>query len=185
MIFNRHSNIEGQHAFLSPSKYNWTNYDDEKLVTSYMNWLNVQRGTRLHAFAAEAIRLGMKLPRNKQTVNAFVNDAIGFGMTPEQPLYYSENAFGTTDAIGFKNGMLRIHDLKTGRIKASFRQLEVYQALFCLEYDVDPASIESELRIYQYDDMVSENPDPSEILEIMDKIIVFDNRIAELREGSG
>jgi hypothetical protein len=36
----------------------------------------------------------------------YVNDAIGYQMTPEQPIYYSENCVGTADAISFKNDFL-------------------------------------------------------------------------------
>ena len=39
MNFNKHSDLEGCHAFLSASKYHWINYDDEKLVTAYENFL--------------------------------------------------------------------------------------------------------------------------------------------------
>ena len=47
-------------------------------------------------------------------------------MTPEQILYYSDNCFGTADAILFRNNFLRIHDLKTGKIPAHMEQLEIY-----------------------------------------------------------
>ena len=98
---------------------------------------------------AQCIMLNQKLPKSKQTLNMYVNDAIGFKMTPEQILYYSDNCFGTADAILFRNNFLRIHDLKTGKIPAHMEQLEIYAALFCLEYKVKPADIEMELRIYQ------------------------------------
>ena len=32
MIFNNHSNLEGQHAFLGASKYHWINYDETKVA---------------------------------------------------------------------------------------------------------------------------------------------------------
>ena len=104
------------------------------------------KGTELHDFAAKCITLGQKLPKSQKTLNMYVNDAIGFKMVPEQPLFYSENCFGTTDAIAFRNRMLRIHDLKTGVIPAHMEQLEIYAALFCLEYKIKPADIEMELR---------------------------------------
>jgi hypothetical protein len=106
MIFNKHSDLVGRHAFLSASKYHWTNYDEEKLERTYLAALAVQRGNELHAFAHEAIRLGIKLPRNNTTLNMYVNDAIGYRMTPEQLLVYSANCFGTADAIGFKKGLI-------------------------------------------------------------------------------
>ena len=112
----------------------------------------------------------------------YVNDAIGYQMTPEQPLYFSENCFGTADAISFKNNLLRIHDLKTGDTPAHIEQLMVYEALFCLEYEMDPERIDSELRIYQLDDVLIENPDPKDISFIMDKIIYFDKCLNKLKE---
>lgn len=91
MNFNKHSTLEGQHAFLGASKYHWINYTDEKLAETYSKFLAVQRGTVLHEFAAQCIRLGQKLPKSTKTLNMYVNDAIGFRMIPEQILYYSEN----------------------------------------------------------------------------------------------
>lgn len=181
MKFNKHLNLEGQHAFLSPSKYHWINYDEEKLADTYSNFLAAQRGTELHDFACQCIRLGVKLPRNHSTLNAYVNDAIMFKLTPEQPLYYSENCFGTADAIGFRQNFLRIHDLKTGVSPTSMHQLEVYTAIFCLEYGIDPSKIDKELRIYQSDNVVCHNPDSDYILELMDKIILFDKKIEKMK----
>ena len=149
MNFNKHSALEGQHAFLGASKYHWINYDDEKIATAYANHLATLKGTQLHEFAAQCIRLGQKLPRSEKTLNMYVNDAIGFKMIPEQILVYSENCFGTADAILFRNNFLRIHDLKTGVIPAHMEQLLIYASLFCLEYHVKPGEIEMELRIYQ------------------------------------
>lgn len=181
MIFNTYSTLEGKHAFLSPSKYHWINYDDEKLDTTYLRAMAVERGVRLHAFADECIQLGIKLPRSKKTLNMFVNDAIGFRMQTEQILFYSENAFGTTDAITFRNNILRIHDLKTGASPTSMKQLEVYAALFCLEYAKNPHQIGIELRIYQNDEVLVHEPHPDDILYIMDKIIQFDKRIEKIK----
>lgn len=181
MNFNEHYNLRGKHAFLSPSKYHWINYDDEKLDTTFFRAMAVERGARLHALADECIKLGVKLPRNKKTLNMYVNDAIGFKMETEQILYYSDNAFGTTDAIVFKNDFLRIHDLKTGVTPTSIKQLEVYAALFCLEYSKNPNNIQTELRIYQNDEVVVHEPHPEDILYIMDKIILFDKRIEKIK----
>lgn len=177
MIFNEYFHLEGKHAFLSPSQYHWINYDDEKLEVTYKRRQAAALGTRLHEFAAEAISLGIKLPRTNKTINMYVNDAIGFRMQPERVLYFSDNAFGTADAIKFDRGLLRIHDLKTGITPASVMQLEVYAALFCLEYDVSPNDIKMELRIYQNDDVLIHVPDPNDILGVMNKIIHFDKQI--------
>ena len=121
MNFNKHSNYEGQHAFLSASKYYWINYTEEKVMDAYSKFLASQRGTELHAFAAQCIKLGQRLPKSRKTLNQYVNDAIGFKMIPEQILYYSPNCFGTADAIAFRNNSLRIHDLKTGETPTHMR----------------------------------------------------------------
>lgn len=184
MRFNEHSNLDGRHAFLSPSQYHWVNYTDEKLISRYNNYIMAERGTRLHAFAKECIELGVKLPKNNATLNMYVNDAIGFHLTPEQPLYFSDNCFGTADAIGFSKNILRIHDLKTGVTPASMTQLEVYAAIFCLEYDVNPADIGMELRIYQSNEVIIHNPEVDTIFPIMDKIIYFDRFIEEIKQDA-
>jgi hypothetical protein len=95
-------------------------------------------------------------------------------MHPEQILYYSENCYGTADVIAFRRGMLRIHDLKTGVTPTSEHQLEVYAALFCLEYRMRPFDITMELRIYQNNEVRVYEADPDVIVHIMDKIITFD-----------
>ena len=182
MVFNKHSNLEGQHAFLSASKYHWINYDEEKLSQSYLNFLATLKGTELHDFAARCIRLGQKLPKSNKTLNAYVNDAIGFKMIPEQPLYFSDNCFGTADTISFRKDFLRIHDLKTGVSPVSMNQLFVYTALFCLEYGKKPKDISAELRIYQNDEIVVCEPENSVIENIIEKIIIFDKRINQIRE---
>lgn len=181
MRFNDHSHLAGKHAFLSASKYHWINYDEEKLDRVYIAQLAAQRGTELHAFANDAIRLGIKLRSSQKTLDMYVNDAIGYRMTPEQVLYYSENAFGTTDAISFRRGKLRVHDLKTGILTTSEHQLEVYSALFCLEYRMKPFEIEIELRIYQNDEVRVYEADPDVITHIMDRVVTFDKRINEIR----
>lgn len=184
MNFIKHSNLEGQHAFLGASKYHWINYDEHKVAEYYSNFLATQRGTVLHEFAAQCIRLGQKLPKSKKTLNSYVNDAIGYKMTPEQILYYSDNAFGTADAISFddKLGFLRIHDLKTGVTPAHMKQLEIYAALFCLEYRIKPGDIDMELRIYQSDEVLYHKPVAEEIAPIMDKIITFDEVINNIKK---
>lgn len=181
MIFNKHYELEGLHAFLGASKYHWINYDDEKVAITYNKLLAAQKGTELHEYASLCIRLGQKLPKSQKTLNMYVNDAIGFKMIPEQPLFYSENSFGTADAISFRNKLLRIHDYKSGVTPANMHQLEIYTALFCLEYKTKPSDIDIELRIYQNDEILFHNPVEEEILPIMDKIITFDKIIAKIK----
>lgn len=185
MNFNRHLELEGRHAFLGASRYHWIRYDETKLIESYSNFLAVQRGTEVHDFAARCIRLNQKLPKQRKTLNMYVNDCIGFKMTPEQPLYFSDNCFGTADAISFRDDFLRIHDLKTGATPAHMDQLLVYAALFCLEYRVKPGEIKTELRIYQNNEVVCLNPTAEDIAPIMDKIISFDKLINRVRKQEG
>jgi hypothetical protein len=182
MKWQKHSNLEGKHAFLGASKYHWINYSDEKLINAYNTYTAAQHGTELHAFAAQCIKLGQKLPRSKQTLNMYVNDAIGYKMRPEQILYYSDNCFGTADAIAFRNGLLRIHDLKTGTVvPGHMEQLEVYAALFTLEYRITPGDIDYELRLYQNDEIVVHTPSVEEIGPIVDKIMQFDKLINRIK----
>lgn len=173
MIFNKHLEMKDndKHAFLSPSQYHWLNYDDEKLANVYKNRLATEKGTELHEFAATCIKLKQKLPRTRSTLNMYVNDAIAFDMVPEQFLYFSKYCFGTADAISFSHNKLRIHDLKTGLIPAHIEQLEIYAALFCLEYGKRPGSIEMELRIYQNDEAFIFIPTAEDIAPIIDRII--------------
>lgn len=181
MNFNKHYAQEGKHAFLSASKWHWINYDDDKVAESYLKFSAARRGTVLHELAEQLIRLGVKLPRSQKTLNMYVNDAIGFKMSPEQVLYYSDNCFGTADAISYRNGKLRIHDLKTGTIPAHIEQLEVYAAIFCLEYGVNPADIEIELRIYQSNEVIIFEPETEDIENIIVRIIKSDEIINKLK----
>ena len=186
MNFATHSNLKGMHAFMSASNYHWLNYDKDKLITVYDNFNAANQGTVLHDFARQCIELGQRLPDYDITLNMYVNDAISFGLNPEVVLYYSDFCFGTADAINYKNGMLRIHDLKTGVTPAKMDQLYIYAALFFLEYGIKPEETQIETRIYQNDIVTIENPTGSDIKQIMTKIIEFDkilrNHVRENRE---
>ena len=187
MRWNKHFSLHGAHAFLSASKYHWLRYDDEKLRDAYIRAEAAKRGTELHAYAHEAIRLRRRQPHNNDTVNLYINDAISYRMTPEQTLFYSDNCFGTPDAISFseKTYILRISDLKTGETKASPDQLMIYAALFCLEYSYDPIELEKiELRIYRLDNIEEWEADKSEIKQIMDRIVSADLIVQAMREES-
>ena len=184
MNFVKHSNLEGLHAPFSASQNSWLRYDDEKAMTVYKNKKAAEMGTKLHAWAKETIDLGIKQPKSKKTLYAYVNDAIGFKMSTEVVLYYSDRFFGTADAICFRNNVLRIHDLKTGITPVHIKQLEIYAALFCLEYKVKPGEIDIELRIYQNDEVLIHNPTAEDILPIMDKIVHL-NKLLEKADYMG
>ena len=183
MKFYDHKNLSGLHAPFTASQSSWLRYDDDKVIEVYNNKKAAAMGTRLHEWAAETINLGLKQPKTKKTICAYVNDAIGFKMDTEVVLFYSERFFGTADAICFRNGMLRIHDLKTGKvgkIEDHMEQLEVYAALFCLEYKVRPGDIQIELRVYKNDEVISWNPTAEDIVPIMDKIVHFDKLLQKI-----
>lgn len=181
MIFNAHSELRDKHAFLSPSNYHWINYDDQKLESRFIAAMSAKRGTDLHNLAHDAIRLGVKLARTNRALATYVNDAIGYKMNCEQPLFYSENCFGTADTIAFRRGKLRVHDLKTGIVPRYETQLEIYAALFCLEYSINPYDIEIELRIYQREEIRVFTPHPERIADIMEKIVIFDQQIEAMK----
>lgn len=206
MIFNEHSNLTGQHAFLGASKYHWLNYDEETLVQRYNQQWNVTIGTILHNLASDCIKNHIKLSKTNDkhlitlellrngisldifdasqildTLAPFVNDAIGYRMRSEQILYYSDNCFGTADAICYRDGYLRIHDYKSGTIPAHIEQLLIYAGLFCLEYNVKPLDIlETELRIYQNSEILYHKPDAKELELIISKIVKANNLIEKL-----
>lgn len=205
MDWHRHSAIEGQHAFLGASKYHWINYDSDKLFERFSSSYIPTIGTILHSLAKSLIDKKVKLtkadkkvvllrllengvPRSVinmdfiyENLMNYVNDCIGFGMDTEVTLMYSEYAFGTADAINFRDDVLRIHDLKTGAAMAHIEQLYIYAALFCLEYRKKPGEIKIYLSIYQDGEVFEEDPDVEVIAQIMDKIITFDKAIRKFK----
>lgn len=193
MKFKTHLQVEGRHATLSASNHSWIRYDLDKLRVHFDALQAAKRGTELHEFAANAIRLGMKLEDNGATVNRYVNDCIGFRMTPEQTLFYSDNVFGTADAISFRQDpvtsvwVLRIFDLKTGLNEVSIEQLEAYAAFFFLEYNYKVSEIwdiQIELRIYQNDDVRIFEGDHEKIAHIMAQAVFLDKHLAQWRMES-
>lgn len=183
MIFNKHINLEGLHAPFGASKSSWLRYDDEKVINVYQNMKAAEIGTKMHEWAKQTIDLGIKQPRSKKTIYSYVNDAIGFKMDTEVVLFYSERFFGTADAISFRNNILRIHDLKTGQRPVHIEQLEIYAALFCLEYKIKPTEIKIELRIYQNDEILVHEPTAEDILAIMDKIVHLNKLLENIERG--
>lgn len=198
MIWNNHKELEGKHAFMGASNYHWVNYDDVTFEARYYSQFAQLIGTTIHQLAHDCIVSRTKL--NKHDVHLvemtlykafiprsaydpeiilanlipFVNDAIGFHMSSEILLYYNQFCFGTTDAIGYyeRDKILRIHDYKSGVNQADMRQLYIYAALFCLEYHVNPRTLNMiECRIYQNLEVLIDNPSSDVIQEYMDKIV--------------
>lgn len=208
MNWNTHSNLIGKHALFSPSSVHWLNYSTDEdsinaIFARYKAQYSTLIGTTLHEFAEKRIRYCLRMYKtDKNNVmmylldkgipmsvidmdflfdNLFhyVNDAIGFRMEPEVILYYSENCFGTTDAIYFRNKELRIHDYKSGQTPTHIEQPLIYAALFCLEYDIKPMDISTVLRIYQANEIVESTPEPEEIQNAMDQIIRLDKIVSK------
>jgi hypothetical protein len=188
MIFNNHKNLGGLHAPFSASQSSWLRYDDDKILEVYANRKAAELGTKLHNWAKDTIDLGLKQPKSKKTIYRYVNDAIGFKMDTEVVLFYSERFFGTADAISFRDNVLRIHDLKTGKvgkIESHIEQLEVYAALFCLEYKVKPGDIDIELRVYKNDEVYVHNPTVEDIAPIIDKIVHLNKLLEKFDQEEG
>lgn len=214
MIWNRHLNVEGKHALISPSKYYWM-YDsaedfEKRICSSYAQ----QVGTLLHEEAHDRIFFKYSMLKSDKrnvilnllkggipsvvidnldfdsifsNLTTYVNDAIRLRMDPEVVLYFSENCWGTADSILYdeKKRILKIHDLKTGTTPAKIEQLYAYAALFFLEYTY--AKVKDTdicLRIYQNNDIIEEVPDYDRILDIMD-IIRRNDKIAKKIRNDG
>lgn len=208
MTFNRHSELEGRHALLSPSKPYWLNYDNAALDKFFVSSYATEIGTLVHEYACDRIRF--KLPIDIENDEAktglllhlmkngipfrvidldrifanmapYVNDAIGFRMQSEVVLRYSDLCFGTADAIGVRGKQLRIHDLKTGTTPSHMEQLLVYAALFFHEYkrDFRPTTMKVELRIYQNGDILTHQPTIEEIKNTMDRIVAEDRYLSD------
>lgn len=140
-------------------------------------------GVEQHRYAAICIEEGLFQDDERTTVGLYINQCLQYKMHAEVVLFYSPNSFGTVDAIAYRHRILRISDLKTGVSRTSEHQLEVYAALFCLEYKVDPFDLRGiELRIYQDGAVRLYHGDPHFIKAIMDKIVKFDKIINRLRE---
>lgn len=184
MHWNEHYNLRDKHAFLGASKFSWLRYDEEKLKDVFLNLEAKERGTKLHNLAKEHIELRMAMPHNNKTFNKYVNDCIKNNMQPEQILYYSSYAFGTADAINYDESKkkLQIYDLKTGMTPAHMEQLQIYAALFCLEYKVDPFAIEYDLRIYQNDEVIYGDIFSDDIQDIMNIICNFSSIIETMED---
>ena len=210
MIWKDYSDLKkkfkNNHAFCSASNYHWRNYDKEKLIQSKVNSYANTVGTLLHDYAAESIEKGFKAYKGDKrsilrylviennipdyavdidylfpNLMNYINDSIGYRMKPEVFLYYSDNFYGWTDAISYKDGVLRISDLKTGRTPVSFMQLENYAAFFCLDYKVKPSDITKlEFRIYQNGEIIFADPDPKIIHPITEQIIEFNNALENI-----
>ena len=203
MNWNTHSNLIGRHALFNPSGVTWLNYsleeeDIDKIFQRYKGQYAATIGTCLHEYAEKRIRYRLRMYKSDKNsvlmelldkgipltvidldyvydnLMHYVNDAIGFRMDPEVVLFYSDNCYGTTDAIYFRNKELRIHDYKSGKTTPHIEQPLIYSALFCLEYGVKPRDITTNLRIYQADGVIETTPTSEEMEHAMKQIIALD-----------
>lgn len=211
MNFKKHLELNGRHAILSPSSWRWLNDDEESFTKRICSQYLADIGTILHDIARKHIKHRIKLNKyDKKNVMIelvergipafvvdiinldamydnlmrYVNDSVAFKMTPEVVLYFSNDCFGTADAINYneETHFLRIHDLKTGTTPAHMEQLIIYVALFCLEYGIKPSSIYVELRIYQGDDPWICEPPTEQITAAIETIIARNNFMNKMRE---
>lgn len=213
MNFNQHSELRGRHAVFAPSVPYWMNDNEEEAIQRYCSSFATSVGTALHSLAEDHIKYSVKMTRFdkkyvpltllKAKVPAsvvdrlpvddlfdnlmpYVNDSIGFRMTPEVVLYYSDIFFGTTDAIHFdeRERLLRINDFKSGSSPAKMDQLIGYDALFRLEYcpllRIRPEEIRSELRIYQFGEVRLCEPESDEVISVMNHIKALDKTMSGL-----
>ena len=197
MIWHKHLNHDkNTHAFCSASKYSWRNWDVDKLLQMKAASYAAAIGTAVHEYAegniAKKIRIQKgdkhgvlrhlvvekKIPERAinidyifPTLMMYVNDCIGYRLDPEVYLEFSDDFSGTADALQYENRVLQVSDLKTGVRPASFEQLENYASLFCLEYKVNPKDIQKIIfRIYQAGEIQVAEPDPSVIMDVMERM---------------
>ena len=201
MYWNDHHEYEGLHAFLGASQHYWLGWTDQILYQRYKNSFAADAGTVIHDLASRCIKRRIKLtkddinlikmelmnnsiPFNVIDIDKILNNTINFidycidnNMSSEIILFYSKYAFGTTDAISFDGKTLKIADLKTGVIPAKVEQLLIYAALFCLEYNVDPNNIKTELRIFQSGEVLAWEYSGNDIQYYMDRIVETENKL--------
>ena len=195
MNFNKHLELRGRHALLSPSQPYWLDYSEEQLQQRFKSSYAQDLGTSLHELAETLISERIRLKKTDITVPTvhlirsgipraafdmnylypnfmrYVNDAIGYRMIPEQILYFSDECFGTADTISFRDNFLRIHDYKSGSTRAKMEQLVIYTALFCLEYNHKPGDLSGiELRLYQNEEVSCFEPSAEDIMPVINKI---------------
>lgn len=146
----------------------------------YSKYSNLSPDGNVPKYYTTLIENVTRLPKEVfELLVQYINDGIGFKMTTEQPIKYSENIYGTADTIAVSldetEKSLRIHDLKTGDNPGHMDQLVTYAALFCLEYgskyNFKPQDLTYELRLYQWDEIIYYNPTPEEIINVMNQII--------------
>lgn len=211
MRWHDHSDIEGKHAFLSPSKKSWLNYDIDKLEAAYVNSWATTIGTVLHSFAEIRIKRRKRLTKSCRdtldqfmyengipvklidvdkyfdNLSLFVNESIGFRMEPEVGLKISDDCFGHTDAISFdeRDRILRISDYKSGMTEPSMDQLLIYAALFFIEYkkelNLELSNFRTELRLYFQEQVLYFEPDEQTMAHVVDTVLCQNKAVQTIK----
>lgn len=124
-----------------------------------------------------------------EALKYYITDGVGFKMEVELPLQYDESEyfFGTADTLCFNGNTLRIHDFKSGDNPAHIEQLKVYAALFCLEYNIKPYTINIILRLYQLNGIeeivINKDTDGyEEFISIIDTIVSMEKIARDIEE---
>lgn len=203
---NEHPEISDLHAPFSPSQNYWLNYDRKKLLEFWKNRKAQQIGTDVHSFAAEQLRQEYYFRENnlpysnrhshRDIFSLFLNHSMDNWMQPEVAVKYSDICWGHADSLAFnlKKRTLYINDLKTGKHPAPMDQLEIYAAIFYAEYKpilqfqhgIDLNDCRTELRIFQNNEVILEEPPIEYIInEMLGKIRLQHEILAEElnREG--
>lgn len=210
MNWNNHYKLEGKHALLGASKSGWINDEDDQFRQRVVSYYASTIGTLLHEIAKKYISHGFKMHKYDKSsivldlidsgiperiidildfdlmfinLMAYVNDAVGYRLSPEVLLYYSDRSFGTADTIGYfdKDKILRVHDLKTGKTPAKIEQLLIYAAWCCLEYKLKPEDLNgTDLRIYQLGEVLIHQPSPEELRFFMNRIQQRDQDVCNI-----
>lgn len=141
--------------------------------------------TRLGYYGSTLLHFMKYLPEETfGTIKTYVNDCVAAKMDTEVRIEFSENFFGTADAIRFDDKTLKVFDLKTGVMPAKIEQPIIYACLYLLSNRIDPKQVPVEVRIYQNNDILQATPGPEDLIPIMNKIIHFDNIMNEYAGGA-
>ncbi len=154
------------------------------LVKSFKTFLFVRNYSEAYGLSktgADLLEAVRTIPQEVfETVKLYVNDSVMCQMTPEEELIFTDDFWGTCDAIRFDGTNLFIFDLKTGTSPVHVEQLMIYAAYYCLANHLDPYNIKVELRIYQNVDIHVAIPEPEELHRYMQILEIDDATICRL-----
>jgi len=73
IILHEHPNLIGQHAIFSPSQSAWLRYDNDQIEERIINQNRNFLGTEIHEFAAQQIKLNIRVTNNRALRNGIEN----------------------------------------------------------------------------------------------------------------